>query len=268
MSKFRYLEIFYSVQGEGIHCGVPSVFLRMFGCNFKCQGFGMPRGELSDEYLKVDIKKYDNIKDAPLVVTGCDSYASWDNRAKHLTRDVQVDELVEELLAVTPNGRWKEPNGQDIHLVITGGEPLLGWQRLWPDLLSHPKMEDLKQILRNYLEITSLLISDLKTDLRSLGLAVQNFPCRESLGVMQSGLKLLWATIMLPIVLCISSLWSLMKLIYEKLMTLCQNSDNKVLKYLYTVCLSADVKMSMWRIDRKLRKSQCKKDTDTHLDYT
>ena len=146
MSKFRYLEIFYSVQGEGIHVGTPSVFLRMFGCNFKCQGFGMPRGELSDEYLKVDIKKYDNIKDAPLVVTGCDSYASWDNRAKHLPRDVQVDELVEELLAVTPNGRWKEPNGQDIHLVITGGEPLLGWQRLWPDLLSHPKMEDLRNV--------------------------------------------------------------------------------------------------------------------------
>ena len=65
MSKFRYLEIFYSVQGEGIHVGTPSVFLRMFGCNFKCQGFGMPRGELSNEYLNVDIKKYTDLKEAP-----------------------------------------------------------------------------------------------------------------------------------------------------------------------------------------------------------
>ena len=146
MSKFRYLEIFYSVQGEGIHVGTPSVFLRMFGCNFKCQGFGMPRGELSNEYLNVDIKKYTDLKDAPLVVTGCDSYASWDNRAKHLTTDTDVHELVDTLLGFTPNGRWTEPNGQDIHLVITGGEPLLGWQRLWPDLLGHPKMEDLKNV--------------------------------------------------------------------------------------------------------------------------
>ena len=146
MSKFRYLEIFYSVQGEGIHVGVPSVFLRMFGCNFKCQGFGMPRGELSNEYLNVDIKKYTDLTDAPLVVTGCDSYASWDNRAKHLTTDTDVHGLVDTLLDFTPNGRWTEPNGQDIHLVITGGEPLLGWQRLWPELLSHPYMEDLKNV--------------------------------------------------------------------------------------------------------------------------
>jgi organic radical activating enzyme len=31
-------------------------------------------------------------------------------------------------------------------LVITGGEPLLGWQRAYPDLLDHPDMQDLKEI--------------------------------------------------------------------------------------------------------------------------
>ena len=66
--------------------GVPSVFLRLFGCNFKCQGFGMPRGELSNEYLDVDPAKYSKLEDMPLVRTGCDSYASWDTRAKHLVQ--------------------------------------------------------------------------------------------------------------------------------------------------------------------------------------
>jgi organic radical activating enzyme len=40
-----------------------------------------------------------------------------------------------------PYKEWKEE-----HLVITGGEPLLGWQRAYPDLLEHPKMRSLKEI--------------------------------------------------------------------------------------------------------------------------
>ena len=42
--KLKVAEIFYSVQGEGKWAGVPSVFLRTFGCNFQCRGFGMPFG--------------------------------------------------------------------------------------------------------------------------------------------------------------------------------------------------------------------------------
>jgi organic radical activating enzyme len=44
-------------------------------------------------------------------------------------------------MRILPYNTWL-----DEHLVITGGEPLLGWQRAYPDLLDHSKMADLKEI--------------------------------------------------------------------------------------------------------------------------
>ena len=141
MSKLKVAELFYSIQGEGRYMGVPSIFLRTFGCNFKCAGFGMPKGQLSEEYLAVDPSKYSEYGQLPLVSTGCDSYASWDPKFKHLSPMLETDAVAEAIMQMLPNQEWG-----DAHLVITGGEPLLGWQRAYPDLLSHPKMRTLKEI--------------------------------------------------------------------------------------------------------------------------
>ena len=143
MSKIKIAELFYSIQGEGRYMGVPSVFLRTFGCNFTCDGFGMPRGEQSKErdFIAADIKKFFKYQDLPLVSTGCDSYASWDPRFKDLSPMLTTDAIVDRIMEIIPHGEWK-----DEHLVITGGEPLLGWQRAYPDLLRHPKMAGLKEI--------------------------------------------------------------------------------------------------------------------------
>jgi len=146
MSKLKISEIFYSLQGEGRYVGVPSVFLRTFGCNFTCSGFGMPKGVISTERESVDPSKYTDFNSLPLVHTGCDSYASWDPKFKDLSPMLTVDAIVERMLDLTPNGRWMQYSGNPVHLVITGGEPLLGWQRAYPDLLKHPGMEDLDNI--------------------------------------------------------------------------------------------------------------------------
>lgn len=141
MSKIKIAELFYSIQGEGRYMGVPSVFLRTFGCNFKCAGFGMPKGELSNEADNIDPSKYTEYKSLPLVSTGCDSYASWDPRFKHLSPLLSTDAIASAIVDTLPYKEWR-----DEHLVITGGEPLLGWQRAYPDLLDHPKMDKLKEI--------------------------------------------------------------------------------------------------------------------------
>lgn len=143
MSKLKIAELFYSIQGEGRYMGVPSVFLRTFGCNFKCAGFGMPQGKLSNEVEAIadriaEFKKYEEL---PLVSTGCDSYASWDPRFKDLSPMLTSEAIVDRIMEIIPFHEWR-----DEHLVITGGEPLLGWQRAYPELLSHPKMIGLKEI--------------------------------------------------------------------------------------------------------------------------
>lgn len=134
--KFKVSEIFYSAQGEGRYVGVPSIFLRMFGCNFTCSGFGCKPGEKStgaDEVAKkVDL--YRTFEELPLVDTGCDSYASWHPAFKHLSPNYTTQELCARMAELLPHGNWQQPNGNPVHLVVTGGEPLLGWQRVYPEL--------------------------------------------------------------------------------------------------------------------------------------
>ena len=143
MAKIKVSELFYSVQGEGRFMGVPSIFLRTFGCNFTCQGFGMPRGTLSTEADKVAERaiEFTEYKGLPLVSTGCDSYASWHPAFKDLSPMVEIEGLADSIVDLLPFKQWREE-----HLVITGGEPLLGWQKQYPELLETGLMKDCKDI--------------------------------------------------------------------------------------------------------------------------
>lgn len=150
MSKFHYTELFYSIQGEGRYQGVPSVFLRMFGCNFRCKNFGRYNEHIlgeevthNPEVIQVikDLDKYNNFKDLPLVSTGCDSYSSVYPEFKKFAIKQDSDELAKSITDLLPHKKWK-----DEHLVITGGEPLLGWQRSYAYLLNNPRMQKLKEL--------------------------------------------------------------------------------------------------------------------------
>ena len=148
MKKLKVAEIFYSLQGEGKWAGVPSVFLRTFGCNFQCRGFGLPKGESTTvpEEIAEKVDQFKIYEELPLAATGCDSYASWHPKFKHLSPVLETTAVNQRMEELIPGGRWDNDSQQDVHLVITGGEPLLGWQRSYPELLEQAMKKGLHNI--------------------------------------------------------------------------------------------------------------------------
>jgi len=139
MSKIKITEHFLSLQGEGKFVGVPSVFVRVFGCNFTCAGFGQPRdNHIPIEEMphnKFDASGCKSVEDLPVFDIGCDSSAAWNKKYAHLSETYSVDELIADTDRVFRDHCLCR---QDRHLVITGGEPLLPkYQKFWAEFITH-----------------------------------------------------------------------------------------------------------------------------------
>ena len=196
--KLRYSEAFYSVQGEGKFVGVPSVFLRTFGCNFRCMNFGVDKsvGSRWEQHEKgqrynAEVKALidagvhettEKFEDLPIIHTGCDTYASIYPEFKDFNKLATIDEVVEHLLSLLPEGKWTMDNGQDVHLILTGGEPLLAWQRLYVELFEHPRMQDLKNVTIET-NTTQTLHSDFAEYLSTQERFTVTFSCSPKLSV-------------------------------------------------------------------------------------
>ena len=79
MKKLAISEVFYSIQGEGQTMGIPSVFLRLSGCNILCKGTGWicdsievwKKGVKTPFKDVLSLDDVDRLKnDAHLVITG------------------------------------------------------------------------------------------------------------------------------------------------------------------------------------------------------
>ena len=116
-----YSEIFRSIQGEGVYTGVPTVWLRMFGCNLECNGFGQKDPTDPDSYIlpykDIDLIDVKQIEDLPVFPYGCDSSYSWSKKFAKLQRKGEPDEVAKELFNLMYDHRT--------HIAFTGGEPLM-----------------------------------------------------------------------------------------------------------------------------------------------
>lgn len=92
-------EIFYSLQGEGVTRGTPSIFIRLTGCNLTC-------GVQS------------SICDISKATWVCDSFKVWNTQTEKLSST----QLWERLLSLVS---LEDITSHRVHIVWTGGEPLL-----------------------------------------------------------------------------------------------------------------------------------------------
>ena len=142
--KIKYSEIFYSIQGEGRWVGTPSVFIRLFGCNFECRGFGQGRDkskwvpkEQMPHVIDPNRLNYKSYEDLPVPTIGCDTSATWSHLYKHIATNEESSVVAKKAVDMTAYKAWG-----NTHLILTGGEPML-WQRAIPELLSQKEFDTL-----------------------------------------------------------------------------------------------------------------------------
>jgi len=137
-NKYKYSEIFTSIQGEGIYTGVPTVWLRWFLCNLQCSGFGQKVPEERSThilpYKEFDVSTVKRIQDLPVWDLGCDSSYSWAKKYKDLCPEHTAKDIAKKLEGElrkfdnNPDGKFllnNERELKDVHFCMTGGEPMI-----------------------------------------------------------------------------------------------------------------------------------------------
>ena len=147
--KYRYSEIFGghgfykedgtfepgTIQGEGEYTGRTSLWLRVWGCNLECNGFGQldPTDPTSYHLPRctIDETQYKSMEELPVFSKGCDSSYSWSKKFTHLAHQETAEEIVNKLRQRLVNGKFTHDHtGQPGHMVFTGGEPILNQNAL------------------------------------------------------------------------------------------------------------------------------------------
>lgn len=181
--RIRYSEIFYSFQGEAEMAGVPSVWLRFFGCNLNCHGFGQQNPTDPSTYIlpykEFNVDSVKSVAELPVWQYGCDSSYSWSQLYKHLAHDGSPAEIAQRLIDANksehnPEGLFVHPlTGQDIMMCFTGGEPMLQQKAMMAILTEFAHRGNMPRIVTVETNATTPLSEELRKfiskDFRNFG---------------------------------------------------------------------------------------------------
>lgn len=108
MKKYKLVEIFYSIQGEGIRVGTPNIFIRFSHCNLSCDFCDTPYNDVNMEMERYQILEH--IKQYPcknIILTGGEPTLQLDEEIIKMFKDEGY------YLAIESNGIKKIPQGID-----------------------------------------------------------------------------------------------------------------------------------------------------------
>ena len=88
---YRINEIFYSLQGEGLHAGTPAVFVRFSGCNLKCPFCDTQHGDYQEMTAQQIVEAVQQYPAHLIVLTGGEPSL------------FVTAELIDQLHAIRPN---------------------------------------------------------------------------------------------------------------------------------------------------------------------
>jgi len=144
-------EIFTSLEGEQIHTGIPTTYIRFARCNKKCPLWNNPPKEITATgYAPISFNpaEYNNLSSLPLITKGCDSQYSVSTAFSHLWKKYDAPTILQQVLDSIPFHAWVHPaTHQPVILSLTGGEPTLRMKFIVNELLPHPLMMGCKHIL-------------------------------------------------------------------------------------------------------------------------
>lgn len=170
--RIRYSEIFYSFQGEAELAGVPSVWLRFFGCNLNCHGFGQNNPTDPSTYVlpyqEFNVDSVKSVAELPVWQYGCDSSYSWSQLYKHLAHDGTPVEIAQRLIDANksehnPEGLFCHPKTkQDVMVCFTGGEPMLQQKAIMAILTQLAHMGNMPRIVTIETNATTKITDELK----------------------------------------------------------------------------------------------------------
>lgn len=134
-STHRLTSVYTAIQDGGEHANKAIVWVKLFGCNLQCQGFGQKNLGDSDTWDRpwktINVTQYKHMSEAPLFRTGCDSIHSWNEKfeglARNLTAQNICDEIQDALTSIhNTEGAFLHPGSlHEARLGFTGGEPMM-----------------------------------------------------------------------------------------------------------------------------------------------
>lgn len=153
MKIYKLVEIFYSIQGEGLRTGTPNIFVRFSYCNLSCSFCDTPYNDVNHEFtldqLVSEIEKYPckNIiltGGEPTLQLDNDLLSTLKNKGYYLAIESNGIEKTPELIdfiCISPKSKkFNQLEGDELKFVLKVGDTLPEKQGDFKQYLVSPEM--------------------------------------------------------------------------------------------------------------------------------